>query len=79
MGIEGLQFLHLVNIMDSFVLDFRLTTPEVGISCQVFRFNSHLDDFTVLLESPEDVSIDHPSIVDVLKMFVFLIHLPISE
>jgi len=79
MEIEGLQCLQFVDVLYSAQLDFLLCPPEIGILCQILGVNSHLNDFTILLQLSEDVDIDETSIVDESVILVLLFDLPISE
>ena len=79
MEIEGLQRLQFIDVLHSALLDFLLGPPEIGIFCQILSVNSHLNDFTILLQLSEDVNIDLSSIVDESVILVLLFDLPISE
>ena len=64
---------------NSSLLNVLLGLPEIVIFCQILRIDSHLNDFTILLELAEHVNIDVAPIIDVFVVFVLSINLPISK
>ena len=79
MEVERLQLFQFVDVLCGFFLDFFLISPEVGIFGQVLGIDSHLDDLTILLQLSEDIAINSPSIIDICKVLMLLLLLPISE
>lgn len=79
MKIEWLQLFQFVDVTNGTLLDFQLKLPEIVIFCQILRIDSHLDNFTVLLQLTEDVDIDIASIIYIPEVLILSVNLPISE
>ena len=79
MKIEGLQLFEIVDVADGTRLDFLLGLPEVVVLRQILGIDSHLNNFTVLLQLAENVNIDVAPVVDVSEVLVLGFHLPISQ
>ena len=79
MEIEWLQLFQFVNVCYGTRLDFQLGLPEVVVLRQILRIDSHLNNFSILLQLTEDIDIDPASIVHILEVLSLGVDFPISE
>jgi hypothetical protein len=79
MEIEGLHPLHLINKGLGSLQDLSFCLPKVLVFSQVFRVNSHLDDFSICLELFKDVEVDLSSVVNILKVLVLQLLFPLTQ
>ena len=73
---QSFQFFDMLHCTD---LNFLLSFPKVVIFCQILCINSHLNDFTIMLQLSKDVDVNKPSVVYKLEVFGLDIIFPISQ